>query len=109
MKISTFLPAILALATPILGCAHYKTCWCQKNDQIYNGLAHQNIAWDESTVKACREPGQVIYNGKQNWKVCYRYKKRFPSFVPSYSINNCDWNDQCRKNDADAGYCTDKL
>lgn len=109
MKLSTLLAALLVLATPVLSCAHYKQCWCQKNNQTYNGKQNQNIPWDESTAKACREPGKVIYNGVDNFKMCYRYKNRFPAFIPSYSINNCDWNDQCKKEGADAGYCKDKL
>ncbi|RDI88445.1 hypothetical protein Vi05172_g1105 [Venturia inaequalis] len=109
MKLSTFLPVILALATPILSCHHFKRCWCQLDDQTYQGKEHQNIASDEHTVKACREPGTIGYDGVNNFKTCFRFKKRWPPFLGSYSIKNCNWNNQCRDAGASAGLCTQRL
>ncbi|RDI85288.1 hypothetical protein Vi05172_g4598 [Venturia inaequalis] len=109
MKLSTFLPIILALATPTFSCSYYKRCWCEMTNITYEKKEHQNVPWDEHTVTACREPGEIGYDGIHNFKTCFRYKQRFPPFLRSYSIKNCDWRNQCQDAGASTGYCVEKI
>ncbi|KAE9983081.1 hypothetical protein EG328_010318 [Venturia inaequalis] len=109
MKLSTFVPIVLVLASPTFSCSWYKRCWCQLNDQTYQGKEHQNIPWDNSTVTACTDPGEVGYDGVNNFKTCYRFKWKKPKLAGWFAIDNCKWRKECEEAGASTGYCTEKV
>ncbi|OLN85350.1 hypothetical protein CCHL11_09872 [Colletotrichum chlorophyti] len=109
MKLSTLFAAAALVVASTEACAKYKHCWCVKDQFEWQGKIQDNIAWDESTVKACTaSSGESGYYG-QNFKECYRYKKNFFAFIPSKAINNCDWTEECQKAGASKGWCRDKI
>ncbi|KAK1977285.1 hypothetical protein LZ30DRAFT_601586 [Colletotrichum cereale] len=108
MKLSVIISALALAIASAEACANYKTCWCERSNFEYEGRIQDNIAWDESTAKACDGTGAVGYYGK-NYQECYKYKTHWPTFISSDAIDNCRWTAKCIAAGATIGYCRDKI